>query len=499
MQEGISMKKQAVNPFLPVNEYIPDGEPHVFGDRVYLIGSHDAERGDTFCMLPYQFYSAPVDDLSNWTSHGVSYDAQQDPLSRGGQSYLYAPDVVQGNDGRYYLYYCLSGAKGRGGYANPVSVAVCDTPDGKYKFLGHVRNPDGTFYRRFVPFDPAVINDNGVIRLYYGTLYPFENLRNALTGRLADSIMMKIFNRTREELHAEPGGIMGPVTVTLADDMLTVNSEPKRIAPPVSKGTLWEKHPFFEGSSIRKIGDTYYFIYSSWLNHELCYATSHSPDRDFIFRGTIVSNGDIGYQGRKAKDRLNATGTTHGSIECINGQWYVFYHRVTHGSDYSRQACAEPITIEPDGTIPQVEISSCGLNNAPLMAEGSYPAVICCNLTNGKMPHGSNKKVGKPIPCVFSDEKDQFIHLVTGGTWIGYKYFSFKGPKRLHVTLRGEAEGSLIVSDRLGGATLAVIPVSASKNWHSVCQNVPFGYGKSALFLCYQGTGALDVLNFSFN
>lgn len=31
---------QVYNPFLPLDEYIPDGEPHVLGDRVYLFGSH---------------------------------------------------------------------------------------------------------------------------------------------------------------------------------------------------------------------------------------------------------------------------------------------------------------------------------------------------------------------------------------------------------------------------------------------------------------------------
>jgi hypothetical protein len=36
-------KRQVYNPFLPLHEYIPDGEPHVFGDRVYLFGSHDKE------------------------------------------------------------------------------------------------------------------------------------------------------------------------------------------------------------------------------------------------------------------------------------------------------------------------------------------------------------------------------------------------------------------------------------------------------------------------
>ena len=36
------MKQQALNPYLPGWEYIPDGEPHIFGDRVYIYGSHDS-------------------------------------------------------------------------------------------------------------------------------------------------------------------------------------------------------------------------------------------------------------------------------------------------------------------------------------------------------------------------------------------------------------------------------------------------------------------------
>ena len=62
-------RRQAYNPFLPLNEYIPDGEPHVFGNRVYLYGSHDREGGYTFCMEDYVVYSAPVDDLTDWRSY----------------------------------------------------------------------------------------------------------------------------------------------------------------------------------------------------------------------------------------------------------------------------------------------------------------------------------------------------------------------------------------------------------------------------------------------
>ena len=163
--------EQIFNPFLPISEYIPDGEPHVFGDRVYLYGSHDKEAGETYCMLDYTVYSAPVDDLKNWRCEGVIYKACQDPDYHN-RKYMYAPDVVRGNDGRYYLYYCMSGEFGKGGYHGPISVAVCDTPAGKYEYLGIVHNQDGTPMQKYVCFDPGVINDDGVIRLYYGTQYP---------------------------------------------------------------------------------------------------------------------------------------------------------------------------------------------------------------------------------------------------------------------------------------------------------------------------------------
>ena len=68
------------NPFLPLNTCIADGEPHVFGNRVYLFGSHDKPAGDTYCMLDYEFWSASVDNLSEWSCKGISYRASQDPL-----------------------------------------------------------------------------------------------------------------------------------------------------------------------------------------------------------------------------------------------------------------------------------------------------------------------------------------------------------------------------------------------------------------------------------
>jgi hypothetical protein len=236
------MKTQAYNPFLPLNVYIPDGEPHVFGDRVYLFGSHDREAGDTFCSEPYEVWSAPVDDLSDWSCPGVSFDPKQDPLyDPETRNAAYAPDAVQGNDGRYYLYYCLAGYRGKGGYSNPIGVAVCDTPDGRYEYLGVVRNPDGTPFLKYANFDPAVMNDEGTIRLYSGTWYREAEFRNGENDAEIDAWEAERFGKTIEhiqKLTAEGDAVYGPHHMTLADDMMTITSEPVRCWRPVISTTF---------------------------------------------------------------------------------------------------------------------------------------------------------------------------------------------------------------------------------------------------------------------
>ena len=164
---GIEVKRprQAYNPYLPSWEYVPDGEPHVFGDRVYIYGSHDAFNGPVFCPGDYICYSAPVNDLTNWRYEGVIYKKTQDPVNGDGHMCLYAPDVTKGPDGRYYLYYVLD-------KVNHISVAVCDTPAGKYEFLGNVHYKDGTLLGTKEgdepQFDPGVITEGDVTYFFTG-------------------------------------------------------------------------------------------------------------------------------------------------------------------------------------------------------------------------------------------------------------------------------------------------------------------------------------------
>ena len=160
------MKRQAYNPYLPAWEYIPDGEPRVFGDRLYIFGSHDRFGAEGYCENDYVAWSAPVEDLSDWRYEGVIFRKDQTPWNTRNQVY-YAPDCVQGPDGRYYLYYFVVNS-------SIISVAVCDKPAGKYEYLGDVSLPDGHAYgtksEEWFTFDPAVlVDDDGRIWLYTGS------------------------------------------------------------------------------------------------------------------------------------------------------------------------------------------------------------------------------------------------------------------------------------------------------------------------------------------
>ena len=486
--------KQVFNPFLPLDEYIPDGEPHVFGDRVYLYGSHEEAGGDTFCSLDYVAYSAPVDDLSAWRYEGYIYRTKQNPFYTDELKYMYAPDCVRGNDGRIYLYYCPSGYRGKGGYNNPVYVAVSDSPAGPFEYYGFVKNADGSVFDDFVTFDPAVFNDDGTIRLYYGTYYkPQDDIALKETYELYKRIA-EYYKKPVEKVQAAKGYIDGPCTVELEDDMLTVKGRAKRVLARRAEGTEYYDHAFYEAPSVRKIGNTYYFIYSSVKNNELCYCTSTRPDGGFKYRGVIISNGDVGYKGRRDEDRLAFTGTNHGSIENINGKWYVFYHRLTHKSGYSRQACAERIEILPDGSIPQVEITSCGLNGGPLKAEGRYSSAICCNLTNGKMPNAANRICEQDVPCIIQKDGTQYITDIGNGTLIGFKYFDFTGATSLSLTVRGGAGKFEVYTDETLQDEVLLLP---SEKWHCVNAEINFT-GKAALYLKFTGEGKAELSDIIF-
>ena len=453
------MKKLGFNPYLPSWEYIPDGEPYVFGDRVYVYGSHDIFNGHVFCMGDYVCWSAPVDDLTDWRYEGVIYPRKADPMNADGEMCLYAPDVTVGPDGRYYLYYVLD-------HLDIVAVAVCDTPAGKYEFYGHVHYADGTLLGRKEgdepQFDPGVMTENGVTYLYTGFCGHGDKSRH------------------------------GAMMTVLGPDMLTIQEDLRFVVPGVEyqQGSGFEGHAFFEAPSIRKHGDTYYFVYSSTPMHELCYATSKDPRGGFKFGGVIVSNCDL-HVGEEPELPKAYGGNNHGSIIEINGQWYIFYHRQTNATWYSRQGCLEPITILEDGSIPQVEITSCGPNGGPLPGKGEYPAYIACHLYDSKrqMITGAPGSAYVTQDGKDGDEIPGHIASIHDTTTIGFKYFDFQDVKTITLVTRGYAYGAFQVKTAPNGPVLATLNMHNTNLWHATTADIALPNGKQALYLTYVGGG----------
>lgn len=461
------MKHQAMNPYLPAWEYIPDGEPYVFGDRVYVYGSHDLYNGFVFCMGDYMGWSAPVDDLSDWRCEGVIYPRTADPMNADGIMCLYAPDVTRGPDGRYYLYYVLD-------KVSVVSVAVCDSPAGRYQFLGYVRHRDGTRLGERPgdepQFDPGVLTEGDRTYLYTGFCMPGDKSR-----------------------HGAMATVLGP-------DMVTIEEEPVFVIPgcEYAKGTGFEDHAFFEAPSIRKRGDTYYLVYSSSAMHELCYAASKDPLSGFGYGGVIVSNCDLHIDSYKPKDKIMAYGgNNHGSIIDINGTWYIFYHRHTNGTWYSRQGCIEPISFLPDGSIPQAEITSSGPNGGPLRGEGEYPAHIACHLF---VQDGMELYTGIPgQPRIMQEGSDwvpgdSYIGNIKDGTTMGFRYFDCRGVRGIRIKTRAYMQGAFEISLAWDGDVLGSIPVSNSNIWVQGEVEISIPDGVQSLYLTYRGTGTLVQL-----
>ncbi len=343
------------NPILPLWEYIPDGEPRVFGERVYIYGSHDKANSETFCDTKLKVWSAPLNNLNNWVCHGDVFHTRSDEDHKSDTEWtendLYAPDVIE-KDGKYYLYAYIVNAKG--------CVAVSDRPEGPFRLISQYKYNIEKHYDNGTFIDPGVLaDDDGRVYIYCGYL---------------GSYMAEINGNNMHEV----------IDGTYMENIIPVE----------------EPHNFFEACSMRKVGDTYYMIYSPKIGSRLVYATSKSPRGPFEYRGVIIDNG-IDYPG----------GNDHGSICFINGQWYIFYHRMTNGSIMSRRACAERIEIKEDGSIPQVEMTSLGFEES-LSPYEIIPAEIACVLKGG--PVVTEKNVFRRV-----------LTNITDGSIIGYKYFDF--------------------------------------------------------------------------
>ena len=493
------------NPYLPLWEHIPDGEPYVFEDpdqpgkyRVYIYGSHDSRITD-YCGREQVVWSASVDSLNNWRYDGeilaVSKNAKGELINKDSLAdVLFAPDValVTDKDGKktYYLY-----PNDQHGGRNGL-IAKSDRPDGPFEVCNWSKNdPNAT--DGVLAFDPGVfVDDDGRVYGYWG------------------------FGESN-------GAELDPAT------MATVKPGTKIVNHMISGYKEPGQFRFFEASSIRKIKDKYVFIYSRFTeegefglpttNYTLAYAYSDKPLGPWTYGGTIIDGRarEKDEQGNVIAS-ANVSGNTHGSICEINGQWYVFYHRQSGLNEFARQAMVAPITVKvEEGEGGKVEISEGEYTSEGFALNGLNPlerhsAGICCWYTGPKVAihewpnntfygsyveasYGTDDKFAAPY-----DIRNNTNYVVnnTDGSIVGYKYFNFdatKGRKDVQLILRLIPEGVngtiTIMADRpwasQGGKALGTIELKADMPQvptETFTQLPALGEltGKHAIFFCFK-------------
>lgn len=449
------------NPYMPLWEHIPDGEPYVFEDpdqpgkyRVYVYGSHD-DLVTAYCGRDQVVWSAAVDSLNNWRYDGVILvvDKNRDgePFdSAGTADVLYAPDVTMTTDSTGKKTYWLF-PNDQTGYRNGL-IAKSDRPDGPFEVCNWSKdNPnqvDGV-----LQFDPAVFVDDD------GRVYGYWGFERSYAAEFDPTTMATV----------KPG-------TKIIEDMISGRNQPGRFK-------------FFEASSIRKIKDKYVFIYSRFTedgefglptsNYTLAYAYSDAPLGPWTYGGTIIDG-----RGREKDEQGNVIasatpdGNTHGSICEINGQWYVFYHRQTGTDEYSRQAMVAPIDVKvEEGKGGKVEISEGEYNSEGFALNGLDPlerhsAGIACWYTGPKPAthewpnntfYGSYVAAGRDKAVNSNDVVNN-----TDGSIVGYKYFNFNKNAKLFINLTPEGiDGTIdVMADRpwtsQGGQQLGTIELKAS-------------------------------------
>lgn len=341
----------AGNPYLPLWEHLPDGEPRVFEDpdhpgryRAYIIGSHDL-RFNSYCGADIRMWSAPVEDLSSWRDEGPIFTYQ----TGGKWDVMYAPDLVEvrRKDGKkeYYLY---PHSRGRNREA---MVAKGDRPDGPFTPINLTADGTKTLPGSIMGFDPSVyieyVTDPNDPDYEIGfRAYGYWGFQRSLAAQLDQNTMYSVRPGTDVIPYFMPAGRRNGFT----RDSISY--------PHIYPGEDLKAFNFFEASSIRKIGNKYVTIYSGYSGREyglgmtnstLRYAYGDSPLGPWKSGGVLVdSRAPVLNQDGTRLQTTNAAHNTHGSIEQINGQWYVFYHRPPRGFGNARQSVVAPIHVEWD-------------------------------------------------------------------------------------------------------------------------------------------------------
>ena len=449
---------QAQNPYLPLWEHLPDGEPRVFEDpdnpgkyRAYIIGSHDVTFTG-YCGPDIRMWSAPVEDLTQWRDEGPIFSWYVD----GQWDTMFAPDLVEIKDkatGKktYYLY-----PHSRGWQRVPM-VCKGDRPNGPFTPINLTEDGRRCLPGSLIDFDPSVFVENITNKkdpdfaIGYRA-YVFYGFQHSTACELDQNTMYS--KREGTEL-------IDPFIPASSRDGKLLDKEGSEYKALYSGQNPLDFN-FFEASSIRQVGNKYVMVFSGYsgkeygldnTNSALRYAFGDSPLGPWRSGGVLVdSRGVMPNEDGSHLITTNAGHNTHGSLQEINGQWYVFYHRPPRGFGFARQAMVAPVKITWDkkpvakggvvkitgydpyikgnewtaaasdgNTYTGAEVTSEGFQIFGLPPYQYYSAGIACFMTGGT---NSNEWM-QDNHDVWNNSMD--LAGITNGGIVGFKYFGVGG------------------------------------------------------------------------
>lgn len=299
----------AGNPIIP--GYFADPTVRKFGDTYYIYATTDGTAGG---IGPAQVWMSK--DFVNWTIA---------PMNWPTANQIWAPDIMQGVDGRYYHYYSQ---------ACKIFCAVSSNPTGPWvNILGAdeaVLIPD-RYVKMSITLDAqSFIDDDGSSYLYWGTWGIYKD-------------------------HGCGVGKLNPDMKTFADTALIPNTQAT---------------DFFEAPYVFKRNGIYYLTYSSGSCHDHTYRVQYATS-------TVSPMGPYVFADNNPILETNADSTIHGpghhSILKEGNDYYIVYHRhnipqSTRG--FHRQIAADKLTFDKDGRIEKVKAGHKGIG---YLAKDSNP------------------------------------------------------------------------------------------------------------------------------
>ncbi|TDZ32192.1 Xylosidase/arabinosidase [Colletotrichum spinosum] len=309
--------KSTGNPILADGSvYSADPAPLVVNDTLYILSGRDAagpaENG--FVMNEWQIFEAKNPDPAgaDWTLHRDV--AQPESIfSWATAGTAYASQIVQGPDGKFYLYAPVTQKSTSAKDPFAIGVAVSDSPLGPFKDA----HPSGPIISQTVPapgndiqnIDPTVLVDDGKVYIYFGTF-------GALKGYELDTDM-----------------------VTIKGDVVDV---------PNLTG-------FFEAPWLTKRKDTYYMLYAANnagadspctpTSYHAClaYGTAENPLGPWTFRGVFL-------------DIVSSTTSHPGAYELSDGTWGLVYHTrdADGGTHFRRSVAIDTLTWDDAANPPAI-------------------------------------------------------------------------------------------------------------------------------------------------